>query len=205
MPHAQRATIYVVARNRTAFREWKRANRRLCVDYRFEYVPDARTVRLLPACSQYIALDGWRDARGAVELTSALYDYRWGRCELIENGTRLSPVFSVQLQRAVLNAYSPRSVDLTTIGRFSAIEPEPDEGGTTVPGRWRPSSDLDWPESSSGETCAHVCGGGADHICAASAEAYLTFTLPTGGQRHLPVCDPCYDAEQRALLEEKGK
>ena len=52
-----------------------------------------------------------------------------------------------------------------------------------------------WPAQ--GSTCAHVCGGGADHRCEAKATTSLAFTLPSGGTRNLPLCGPCHQAESR--------
>jgi hypothetical protein len=46
------------------------------------------------------------------------------------------------------------------------------------------------------DTCAHVCGGDAAHVCEARAVTNLSFTLPTGAQHRMPVCQACYTSEQ---------
>lgn len=67
------------------------------------------------------------------------------------------------------------------------------------------SGDVDWPADSYGFTCAHVCGGDSDHVCDARAVTNITYKLPTGGRRRMPVCGPCCDAELSVLLDEKGR
>lgn len=60
------------------------------------------------------------------------------------------------------------------------------------------ASDRDWPADGKATTCAHVCGADPDHTCDAKAATALTFTLPSGGKRHLPLCGPCHQAETAA-------
>jgi hypothetical protein len=54
-------------------------------------------------------------------------------------------------------------------------------------------ADANWPTQ--GETCAHVCGGGADHVCDARATLRLKYELPSGGARSMPICGPCFESE----------
>jgi len=56
-----------------------------------------------------------------------------------------------------------------------------------------------WTEH--GGACAHVCGGGADHRCGAKATTSLTYRLPSGGTRRMPICGPCKTAEEAALQD----
>ncbi len=60
----------------------------------------------------------------------------------------------------------------------------------------RAADGRDWAEH--GSTCAHVCGPDPDHRCDAKATTALTFTLPSGGVRHLPLCGPCNASEPAA-------
>jgi hypothetical protein len=69
---------------------------------------------------------------------------------------------------------------------------------------WTMRFDLDWPESSYGHTCAHVCGGDG-HSCDTLATEDMTYVLPSGGKRTLPLCATCYDAERRMILDEEGR
>ncbi len=70
-----------------------------------------------------------------------------------------------------------------------------------------PDPELDaakhWPAPSRA-VCAHVCGPDAGHSCEAKAATSLRFTLPSGGIRDLPLCEPCASAEnatgQRGIL-----
>ena len=55
------------------------------------------------------------------------------------------------------------------------------------------AADADWPAQ--GSTCAHVCGGGPDHTCDARAATRLTYPLPSGGTRSMPICGPCWESE----------
>lgn len=65
-----------------------------------------------------------------------------------------------------------------------------------------PDDQANWPSpdrsSDYGLTCAHICGGD-DHVCAARAATSIVFRIPSGGQRSMPVCGPCYQAETAAL------
>lgn len=70
----------------------------------------------------------------------------------------------------------------------SAPEPAPEAWGERLT-----ASDANWPAQ--GQTCAHVCGGDADHTCDAKASTRLTYTLPSGGTRSMPICQPCYQSE----------
>jgi hypothetical protein len=58
------------------------------------------------------------------------------------------------------------------------------------------TADADWPAQ--GSTCAHVCGGNPDHACDARATTRLTYTLPSGGTRSMPICAPCFESETAA-------
>lgn len=58
------------------------------------------------------------------------------------------------------------------------------------------AADADWPTQ--GETCAHVCGPGPDHQCEARATTRLTYMLPSGGTRSMPMCTPCHTSEAAA-------
>jgi hypothetical protein len=60
------------------------------------------------------------------------------------------------------------------------------------------SRHRDWPEQ--GSTCAHVCGPDPDHACLARATEYLTYPLPSGGTRRMPVCAPCHASETAETL-----
>lgn len=64
--------------------------------------------------------------------------------------------------------------------------------------------DLDWPESSYGSTCAHVCGSDG-HSCDVRATRDMTYNLPSGGKRTMPLCTTCYDAERRMMLDQEGR
>lgn len=64
-------------------------------------------------------------------------------------------------------------------------------------GEYLTASDANWP--SQGQTCAHVCGGGADHTCDAKATMHLTYALPSGGKRRMPICGPCHASETTAI------
>lgn len=59
-----------------------------------------------------------------------------------------------------------------------------------------PTAFADWPEQ--GSTCAHVCGADPDHQCQAGASVHLTYALPSGGTRSMPMCGPCYQSETAA-------
>lgn len=59
------------------------------------------------------------------------------------------------------------------------------------------ASDANWPSDAS-RVCAHVCGGDADHACDARATATLTYALPSGGTRTMPICGPCHASENAA-------
>jgi hypothetical protein len=86
--------------------------------------------------------------------------------------------------------------------------PVPD---TTVPvaqtreNGWLSRSELNWPSpdrsAEYGTTCAHICGG--DHECEARASTSITFDIPSGGKRSMPVCTTCYDAEMRETMEDQ--
>lgn len=58
-------------------------------------------------------------------------------------------------------------------------------------------SDANWPDEDS-NVCAHVCGGDADHACDVRAATRLTYDLPSGGTRTMPICHPCRNAEWAA-------
>jgi hypothetical protein len=72
---------------------------------------------------------------------------------------------------------------------------------------WPSSGETDWPTPGGpvdyGLTCAHICGDD-DHICDARAATSIVFTIPSGGQRSLPVCGPCYRAETAALAAQEA-
>lgn len=69
-------------------------------------------------------------------------------------------------------------------------------------------SDANWPDDNS-NVCAHVCGGDPDHACDARAATQLTYDLPSGGTRAMPVCRPCFNSEwaakQRYQLVSEGE
>jgi hypothetical protein len=56
--------------------------------------------------------------------------------------------------------------------------------------------DANWP--SQGDTCAHICGPDPDHRCQAGATTRLTYDLPSGGTRSMPICSPCFESETAA-------
>lgn len=56
-------------------------------------------------------------------------------------------------------------------------------------------SARNWPGNSYGSTCAHVCAG--EHICDVRASVDMTYSLPTGGRRVMPLCNTCYWVEQK--------
>jgi hypothetical protein len=56
--------------------------------------------------------------------------------------------------------------------------------------------DANWPAQ--GSTCAHICGADPDHACDARASTRLTYPLPSGGTRSMPICGPCYESETAA-------
>jgi hypothetical protein len=85
---------------------------------------------------------------------------------------------------AVANRRADELEAVRRAGRDDQIEP------TSVP---IVDSDADW--TARGETCAHVCGGDADHVCDARATTTLRYTLPSGGTRTMPICGACYAAE----------
>lgn len=58
-------------------------------------------------------------------------------------------------------------------------------------------SDTNWPDDNS-NICAHVCGGDPDHTCDVRAATQLTYDLPSGGTRTMPICQPCFNAEWAA-------
>lgn len=62
-------------------------------------------------------------------------------------------------------------------------------------------SDANWPDDNS-NVCAHVCGG--DHQCDVRATAQLTYELPSGGLRTMPLCQPCHTAECAAVVADRG-
>lgn len=53
-------------------------------------------------------------------------------------------------------------------------------------------SDANWPDDAS-QVCAHICGG--DHECDVRATTSLTYALPSGGKRTMPMCATCKAAE----------
>lgn len=69
-------------------------------------------------------------------------------------------------------------------------------------------SDANWPDEDS-NVCAHVCGGDPDHVCDVRAATQLTYGLPSGGTRAMPVCRPCFNSEwaakQRYQLVSEGE
>lgn len=56
-------------------------------------------------------------------------------------------------------------------------------------------ADANWPDDNS-NVCAHVCGGDAGHVCDVRATERLTYELPSGGRRTMPLCGPCHAAER---------
>lgn len=62
-------------------------------------------------------------------------------------------------------------------------------------------SDANWPADNS-NVCAHVCGG--DHQCDVRATAQLTYELPSGGLRTMPLCQTCHAAECAAAVVARG-
>lgn len=72
------------------------------------------------------------------------------------------------------------------------------EERTAQPYRPYEAGELNWPSPDRsvdyGSTCAHICGD--DHRCDARATTSITYTIPSGGKRTMPVCAPCYAAEQ---------
>lgn len=56
-------------------------------------------------------------------------------------------------------------------------------------------ADANWPADAS-RICAHVCG--CDHECDVRATTSLTYRLPSGGTRSMPICGPCHAAETAA-------
>lgn len=72
---------------------------------------------------------------------------------------------------------------------------------------WPSSGETDWPNPDGSEdyglTCAHICGDD-DHVCDARAATSIVFTIPSGGQRSMPVCEPCYRAETAALAAQEA-
>lgn len=59
---------------------------------------------------------------------------------------------------------------------------------------------ANWPEQGS-TTCAHVCGPDPNHVCGAGATETLTYALPSGGTRTMPLCGPCHTSESASLAE----
>jgi hypothetical protein len=56
-------------------------------------------------------------------------------------------------------------------------------------------ADANWPADAS-KVCAHICGG--DHECDTRATGRLTYNLPSGGTRAMPICGPCHESEAPA-------
>lgn len=73
---------------------------------------------------------------------------------------------------------------------------ELDDGDTADWGDPLTAADADWPAQ--GSTCAHICGADPDHACDASASTRLTYPLPSGGTRSMPICSPCHESETAA-------
>lgn len=88
-------------------------------------------------------------------------------------------------------------VHASATGRRSSVRLSPDADPASIDwGEPLEESDANWPVQ--GRVCAHVCGGNADHECDARATEQLTYALPSGGTRTMPICAACNAAEMAA-------
>lgn len=112
---------------------------------------------------------------------------------LLSGGFPVPPSYGALPQREA----SPRQVEARRVEEAER---------TAQPYRPYAVAELNWPSPdqsmSYGSTCAHICGD--NHRCDARATRSLTYAIPSGGTRTMPVCAPCYEAEQRAAQAEEG-
>lgn len=84
--------------------------------------------------------------------------------------------------------------------RLAATERQPERDAVAGQLDWGEplaAAYSNWPTDDSA-TCAHVCGGDPDHQCDARATTHLTYDLPSGGRRRMPMCGPCFASETAA-------
>jgi hypothetical protein len=220
MPDPTRATtVLVVARSHAAFRTWYAENQ--TERYTFRYA-DLVTLRRAPEGSAYLALEGWGDRPNMALMVEVIRDRTLVRKVLAPDGSlaAYAPVpsenwriFQEYLVGQVMAAYGVAAQGIApyptyTFDNVNALRAahglppmEPDTVQITHPTRYSLDEVRGLPDATRREapvydTCAHVCGGDADHVCEARAVTNLSFTLPTGGQRRMPVCQACYTSEK---------
>lgn len=156
------------------------------------------------------AADFGADPTGTIDSTSAIQ----AALETV-NASGGHPVPMCAPCRTAAAATNPEGVPRQFDGLLASLDrsvyPPPLQVQITATVDWGDplaDSDANWPDDNS-NICAHVCGGDPDHACDVRAATQLTYDLPSGGTRTMPVCRPCFNSEwaakQRYQLVSEGE